>query len=129
MQLQKPVQWILLGFFAAFSGVALAASLDHETRTMPMAAVVGSECPATEVRVDDVAPTESPDVQRIVVSIPRTAVAERPNLRLYRIDAQAFAFEDFQEVRGNGDPDRRSFAFVVRETGQFQFKVGFNSVQ
>lgn len=117
---------VLLAFVSA---AALAASQNHETQTMPMESVVGSECPSTKVRVEQVQPTKDPALQRVVVSIPRAAVAPRPNLKLYRVDAQAFAFEDYQEVRDLGDSDRRSFSFVVRESEQFQFKIGFDSVQ
>ena len=100
-----------------------------EIRSMPMDSIVGSECPTTGARVDAVDTTPDTGEQRIVVSIPRGAVAQKPNIRLYRIDAQAFAFEDFKEIRDKRDPERRSFAFVVKESDQFQFKVGFDSAQ
>jgi len=108
---------------------ATAAELEtrNEVRSMPLTNSPGSECPTTGVRVEQVIPEA--DKEEIVISIPTQAVSETANLRLYKLDNTAFAFEEFKELRDDQYRDRRSFSVVVAKSETLRFKVGFSSHQ
>ncbi len=104
----------------------------EEIRSMPLTNVAGSECPTTGVRVEAVTPRQAEGAaaaDTIVLSIPAADVAEQPNLRLYKLDSTAFAFEEFKELNSDRYADRRAFSVVVARSENLRFKVGFDSRQ
>ena len=100
-----------------------------EIRSMPMKNKVGSQCTATDMKVEKVSQIEGTNQQEIVISVPASSISEEPELKLYRVDNTAFAFEDYQEINDGNDDSRRSFSFTVNDSDRFSFKVGFDSSQ
>ena len=115
----------LLAIFAASTAIA-----DHgrnHVSSVTLSNTVGAECPASGVRVEAVTPRANQARQEIIVTIPKGKVHDIANFSLYNADNSKFAFDEYKEIRDGRSNDRRTFSFVVSESEQIRFKVGFDS--
>ncbi|MEM9620034.1 MAG: hypothetical protein AAF993_00200 [Pseudomonadota bacterium] len=132
--MQSLINSCRIALFMSLLTLGISLSFAHasehangEIRSMPLTNTAGDQCQTTGVRVEQVIPQA--EKEELVISIPSQAVAEKPQLRLYKLDNTAFAFEAFKELHDDDYHDRRTFSVVVAKSENLSFKVGFSSVQ